>query len=284
LDPRNAEALTGMAHVYEVSGRVKEAEETYKKVIAMRPDYWDNYNSLALFYDRQRRFEEAVTQVRKAIAMTPDNAVLYFNLGAMYVDMNDPKKAQDAEQALRKSIELNPTYAAYANLGVLYMQQKRYAESAQVTEKALQLNDKNYLVWDNLRQDYEWLKNTEQASQARERELPILEPEAQARPQDAVLQSALGVLYAEKKLRDKALQRIQAALAMAPDDPQVAANAAEAYEDLGERAEAIQCALKAIQKGMTLSDLLTSAPLQDVVADPKFRALASSAKLNGGAG
>jgi eukaryotic-like serine/threonine-protein kinase len=274
LDPRNAEALSGMAHVYETAGRVKEAEDSYKRVIAMRPDYWDSYNSLALFYDRQRRFDEAVVQVRKAIELTPDNAVLFFNLGAIYVDMNDPKKAADAEQALRKSIELNPTYAAYANLGVLYLQQKRYDESVKMTEKALQQNDKNYLVWDNLRQAYEWLKNKDKAAGARERELAILEPDVTAKPQDAVLQSVLGVLYAEKKLRDKALQRVQTALAMAPDDPVVLSNAGEAHEDLGERSEAIKFVQKAMQKGMTLNDLQGTPAFQELLVDPQFRALA----------
>jgi serine/threonine protein kinase/tetratricopeptide (TPR) repeat protein len=174
LDPRNADALNGMAHAYENAGRTKDAEAAFQKVIALRPDYWDGYNTLALFYDRQRRYDDAIAQQQKALKLTPDNAVLYFNLGAFYLDTGDLKKHPAAEQALRKSIELSPSYAAYANLGILYMQEKRYEESAQMSEKALQQNDKDYVVWDNLAGAYEWLKIKDKAPQARARELELV--------------------------------------------------------------------------------------------------------------
>src|SRR5450759_3766738 len=61
------------------------------------------------------------------------------NLAAVYIDMSDPKVIPQAEAALKKSIELSPSYAAYANLGLLYSQEKRYPESAALTEEALAL-------------------------------------------------------------------------------------------------------------------------------------------------
>ncbi len=271
LDPRNADALNGMAHAYENASRMKDAEAAFQKVIALRPDYWDGYNTLALFYDRQRRFDEAIAQQQKALKLTPDNAVLYFNLGAFYLDTGDLKKHPAAEQALRKSIELSPSYAAYANLGILYMQEKRYEESAQMSEKALQQNDKDYVVWDNLAAAYEWLKNKDKASQARARELELVEKEAEAKGRDAQIQSVLGVLYAQKKLRDKALPRVQAALALSPDDPGILANIGEAYEDLGERREAIKFLQRSMEKGTAIEDLRANAALQDLLSDANFR-------------
>ena len=93
-----------MAHTYETAGHIAEAEAAYKKAIDLRPDYWDGYNSLGLFYDRQRRFDDAVAQLKHAIELTPDNAQAYFNLGAVYLDTEDPQKIPDAEKALRKSL------------------------------------------------------------------------------------------------------------------------------------------------------------------------------------
>ncbi|MEQ1352693.1 MAG: protein kinase, partial [Candidatus Acidiferrum sp.] len=255
LDPRNVEAQNGMAHAYENAGRTKDAEAAFQRVIALRPDYWDGYNSLALFYDRQRRYDEAIAQLKKAVQLTPDNALLYFNLGAIYLDTGDLKKHPEAEQALRKSIELAPTYAAYANLGILYMQEKRYEESAKISEKALQQNDKDFIVWDNLAGAYEWLNNKEKAEAARARELQLLEGDAAAKARDPQVQSVLGVLYAQKKMRDKAVARVQAALALSPEDPGVLANAGEAYEDLGERREAIKFIQRSMEKGTTIEDL-----------------------------
>jgi len=271
LDPRNADALNGMAHAYENAGRTKDAEAAFQQVIALRPDYWDGYNTLALFYDRQRRYDEAIAQQQKALKLTPDNALLYFNLGAFYLDTGDLKKHPAAEQALRKSIALSPMYAAYANLGILYLQEKRYQESAQMSEKALQQNDKDYVVWDNLAGAYDWLKNKDKAAEARARELELVEKQAGAKERDAQIQSVLGVLYAQKKLRDKALSRVQAALALSPDDPGILANIGEAYEDLGERREAIEFLEKSMAKGTAIEDLRANAALQDLLSDTNFR-------------
>jgi serine/threonine protein kinase/tetratricopeptide (TPR) repeat protein len=271
LDPRNVEAQNGMAHAYENAGRIKDAEAAFQQVIALRPDYWDGYNTLALFYDRQRRYEEAIAQLRKALELTPDNAQLYFNLGAFYLDTGDLKKHAAAEKALRKSIELSPTYAAYANLGILYMQEKRYEESAKMSEKALQQNDKDFIVWDNLAGAYEWMRDKEKAEAARARELQLLELEAGAKARDPQVQSVLGVLYAQKKMRDKTLPRVQAALALSPDDPAVLANIGEAYEDLGERREAIKFIQRSMEKGTAIEDLRANHALQDLLSDTNFR-------------
>ncbi len=271
LDPRNADALNGTAHAYENAGRIKDAEAAYQRASALRPDYWDGYNTLALFYDRQRRFDDAITQLRKAEQLTPDNAQLYFNMGAIYLDSGDQKKRPDAEKALGKSIELNPTYAAYANLGFLYLQEKRYDEAVKVIQQALQQNDKDFIVWDNLAVAYQWLKQTDKAAAARERELQLLEEEASAKERDPQVQSLLGVLYAQKKLRDKALPRVQAALALSPDDPGILANIGEAYEDLGERQEAIKFLQRSMQKGTVIEDLRANPALQDLLSDTNFR-------------
>jgi serine/threonine-protein kinase len=271
LDPRSVEAQNGMAHAYENAGRIKDAEAAFQHVIALRPDYWDGYNTLALFYDRQRRYDEAIAQLNKALRLTPDNAVLYFNLGAFYLDTGDLKKHPEAEKELRKSIELSPSYAAYANLGILYMQEKRYEESAQMSEKALRQNDKDYVVWDNLASAYEWLKIKDKAAEARGRELELVEREAETKGRDAQVQSVLGVLYAQKKLRDKALPRVQAALALSPDDPGILANIGEAYEDLGERREAVKFIERSMEKGTALEDLRANHALQDLLSDTNFR-------------
>jgi serine/threonine-protein kinase len=271
LDPRNADALTGLAHSYENAGRVADAEAAYKKAIALRPDYWDGYNSLGLFYDRQAKYDESIAQLKKAIELTPDNAQAYSNLGATYLDTGDSKKFPDAEAALKKSIELGPSYGAFANLGYLYDSQHRYADSAAALEHAVQLNDKDYNVWANLAAAYQSLNDEAKFAAARDKELPLLEQAAQLSPRDAGAQSRLALLYAGKKLRDKALARVQTALALAPDDPDVLDNVGEAYEALGDRAHALEYIEKSLQKGYSLDSLRSSPGLKNLLVDPKFR-------------
>jgi len=271
LDPRNADALIGIAHSYESAGRISDAEAAYKKAVALRPDYWDGYNNLGVFYDGQNRFDEAIAQLQHAAELTPDNARVYLNLAAVYIDSGDFKRFPEAEQALKKSLELSPTYPAYANLGYLYVQEQKYAEAAAILEKGLQLNDKDFLVWGNLMLAYQGLGNKEKSDAARDRELALLEQAAESRPRDGEVQSYLALLYAKKKQREKAMGRVQTALALAPDDSVVLENIGEAYEDLGDRARALQYIQRSVQMGYSLAALKSNRDLQGVLSDPKFR-------------
>jgi serine/threonine-protein kinase len=270
LDPRSADAVIGLATSYDSAGRTADAEAAFRKAIALRPDSWDGYNSFAAFLDDHQRHDEAVAQYRHAIELTPDNAALYLNLGATYSDMGD-KYYPVAEQMLKKSITLEPSYPAYANLGYLYNQERKYTEAAAMTEKALQQNDKEYVVWGNLAIAYEGLKDKEKEGRAWDREIVLLEEAVRDTPRDALAQSALGLLYAKKKLREKAIPRLQSALALAPDDASVLQGVGQAYEDLGDRAQALQYIEKSLQKGIGLANLKNIPDLQGLLSDPSFR-------------
>jgi len=271
LDSRNADAIGGLAFAQEKAGRLAEAEAALKRAIALKPDYWDGYNSLALFYDRQNRYDEAIVQLKRAAELTPDNAQVFLNIGAIYSDTNDPKNYPAAETALRKSLELGPSYPAYANLGYLYSLTGRWADAAAMTEKALQLNDKDYQVWRNLGEDYSWAKQPEKAAAAHRKELELLQTNTELRPEDAELASELATLYGEFQMRDKAQAAIQKALALAPNDPSVLMKAANTAECLGNRGEAIRYVEEGLKKGFAMEDLKRTFALQGVLSDPNLR-------------
>ena len=271
LEPHNADAVMGTANVYEKMGRIADAEETYKKGASLRPDYWDGYNTLGSFYDRQGKYAEAIAQFEHAAQLTPDNSFVYINEAAAYLDRGDPKDLPQAEAALKKSIELGPSYPAYANLAFLYMNEKRYADSVEMSKKALQLNDKNYLVWANLMSAYQALNQKEDADAARQRAIALLEQSVKLQPQDALMQVSLAALYSQEGQREKALPRVQAALARSPEDAKVLELAGETYENLGDRPHALDYIEKAVQNGYSLDDLKSSPELQKLLSDPNFR-------------
>jgi serine/threonine-protein kinase len=270
LNPRDADALNGIGIAQEKAGRLKEAEAAFQKAIALRDDDWSGYSELGLFYDRIGKYPEAVQQFQRAIQVTPDNAQVYSNLAAIYIDMSDPKVIPQAEAALEKSIQLAPSYPAFANLGLLYSHEKRYQDSAAATEKALQLNDKNYRVWENLAVAYERLNQKDKAAAARDHELALVEADAKVQSKDGELQSYLGLLYAQKGLRDEADRHLQTALALNPDDQVILENIGAADEHLGRRRQAIEYIEKALQKGYPLGNIREDPAMASLLADPSF--------------
>jgi serine/threonine-protein kinase len=157
------------------------------------------------------------------------------------------------------------------NLGVIYYSQKRFAEAAEMTEKALHINDKDYRLWNNLAIAYEWLGQPDKARQAFSEELTRLEQIAPIRPYDAEVHANLGAMYSQLHLRDKAKTQLDAALALSPDDAGILGKAGEAYENLGERSLALEYFRKALQKGWTLEDLKTNPDLRSLLSDPNAR-------------
>jgi len=271
INPRDASALLGRAGVYEQTGRIPDAEANYQRAIALRPDYWEGYSALGAFHARQKRVQDSLLQYRRVIELTPDSPEAYSDLGVAYMELGDPSSNSAAEAAFQKSIQLSPNYQAYANLGWLYINQNRYADSAAATRKALDLNDKDWRVWSNLQLAYTWLKDDENMRLARAKTLSLLEQYALLNSQEAPVQSMLGMLYAEDKLREKALAHAHAALALAPRNAWVLADVAETYDDLGDRKRAIQYAQDSLKNGYTLTDLQQRPALRGLLADPGFQ-------------
>ena len=271
LDPKNGAALSGLARSYESSGRVVDAEKTFQEASDVRPDDWLGFNDIAAFYARQGKYPQAIAAYRLALQITPDNAEVYSNLGSAYLDQGGEKNLPLAEDALKKSIALSPGYPAYANLGMLYMQEKRYAEAAATTDKALKINSNDYMVWNDLMVAYDGARQPAQAVVARRRAEELAEKVVQLKPRDALAQSTLASLYGADKMNEKAMEHIRTSLALAPDDPNVLANVGEAYEFLGDRDHALQFIEKSIAKGYALEDIRNTSGLQALVADPRFR-------------
>ncbi len=271
INPRDADALLGIASTYEHLNHVAGAEANYKRAVALRPDYWSGYLDLANFYDRQHRVPEAIAELQHVIELTPDNPTAYSNLGAEYMEAGDTKSYASAEVAFRKSIQIAPNYEAYANLGFLFVQQQRYADGVQAMRQALALNDKDWRVWANLLLAYQWLKDDANIVPVRAKTVSLLEQYVAVNSQNAKVHALLSTFYTQGDLREKALAHIRSALALEPKNADVLANVAETYELLGDRKRALQYARESLDSGNTLNDLERQPGLQSVLADPSFR-------------
>jgi eukaryotic-like serine/threonine-protein kinase len=268
LDHKNAVALLGLADTYSSVGRYQEAEDLYKKACFMRPGNWDGYYRLGTSYYLQRRYSEAADQYRRVLELLPDHGPAHTSLATTLLGLGREK---EAEVEFKKSLALAPDYAAFSNLGVIYYNQKSFAEAAAMTEKALKINDKDYRLWNNLAIAYEWLGQPEKAKGAFGEERSRLEQIVPLHPDDAEVHANLGAMYSQLHLRDEAKMHLDAALALSPEDAGILGKAGEAYENLGERSLALDYFQKALQKGWTLEDLEMNPDLRSLLSDPNAR-------------
>ena len=202
------------------------------------------------------------------IELLPDHVSAHTSLGTTLISLG---RENEAEAEFKKALALAPDYAAASNLGIIYYNRKRFAEAAAMTEQALQHNDKDYRLWNNLAIAYEWLGQQDKARQAFREELSRLEQIVPFRPYDADVQANLGVMYSQLHLRDKALAHLEAALAISPDEAEILGKAGEVYENLGDRAQGIEYFQKALRKGWMLEDLESNPDLRSLLSDANAR-------------
>jgi Flp pilus assembly protein TadD len=241
------------------------------KAAAVRPSDWNGYNNLGNFYGNNGRYPESIAQYHRALELTPDNSVVYGNLGVALLNSGDPKMLAEAEQTLKKSIAISPSFAAYSNLGVLYDVQHRFNDSIAASRQALQLNDQHYDVWNNLADAYEWIGDKEKARSTRQTTVKLVERAIKLNPQDAEAHAALAALFAKAGLKEKADENIQTSLALSPNNPYVLCDVADAYELLGDRKRAIGHLRQALHDGFSAEQLNANPDFSGILADPAFK-------------
>ena len=95
--------------VTRIWARFRTPRATYKRAIALRPDYWDGYRALAEFYDRQKRVQDSIAQYRRIIELTPDNPEAYSDLGVQYLELKDSQSLSAAKLRFRNPFSSRPT-------------------------------------------------------------------------------------------------------------------------------------------------------------------------------
>ena len=98
------------------SGRIDEAEQAYRQILAAEPSQPGALNLLGVIRQQQGRHEDALELVGRAIALNPNAAVYHNNYGAALLSLN---RHAEARVSFQRALAIRPNYAdALANLGM----------------------------------------------------------------------------------------------------------------------------------------------------------------------
>ena len=126
-DPKDVDAWSRLADMYESSQMYSEEAAALKTIITLKPDKRYAYVRLGNTYNRLGRYQEAIDAFLAGAKYPPQDPVLYNNLAASYGMLG---KTDREIAALKKAIVLRPHYAtARYNLGVVYLKNGRREEA-----------------------------------------------------------------------------------------------------------------------------------------------------------
>jgi Tfp pilus assembly protein PilF len=125
------------AAAHHRAGRLAEAEQGYRRILAADPHQPDALHMLGVLAYQTGRNAAAAELIRRAIARHGGNAAYHSNLGLALKDLGDLAAAADA---FRRAIALRPNAAAaHNNLGIVFTALGRWDEALACSAKALQL-------------------------------------------------------------------------------------------------------------------------------------------------
>jgi tetratricopeptide (TPR) repeat protein len=142
IEPNSPEAQLRFAEVLLEEKQWVAAEQAFRAVLGVKPDWSRAYNGLGnALMDGKRG--EAITAYREAIRLNPQYAIAYNNLGNA---LNRDGKRGEAIAAYRQAIRLDPQYAvAYSGLGNGLIMDGKRGEAIAAYRQAIRL-DPQYAI------------------------------------------------------------------------------------------------------------------------------------------
>ncbi len=262
------EGLLGLAFAQEHLGDFNGAELTYQRAVERRPGYWATRSWLANFYREQGRYREASEQLARAVELTPDNASAWTSLGTTYLYMG---RYEDAESAYRRSLALAPTFNAYQALGMTYYRMRRFDAAITVFEQARRLSN-NYRGPGSLGRVYYWQGRKAEARALLDVAIQGLEHALEVNPNDVGAHLLLAEFHAKLGHQIEANAQLLAAGDVS-SDPHKLLFRAIVHNHLGDRAEALDCLEQAAKKGLPKAELRAWVEFDNLRTDPRFQAI-----------
>ncbi|MBM3243024.1 tetratricopeptide repeat protein [Candidatus Poribacteria bacterium] len=208
-NPRQPEIYLALGALYETKGLIDESINAYKKITELEPKFAAAYGSLSALYERQGKLDEAIEANLKVIELEPNLWLAHSNIGSLYLSKGEYEKAI---KSFTRAIELqSDSPAPYNNLGIAYTQQKKYDEATNAFKQAIKVApdfDASYL---NLAKLY--VERNIQLDEAIQ-----LARQAATLNQSAEAYDVLASAYVQKGMYKEALEEIDKAINLAPDE------------------------------------------------------------------
>jgi adenylate cyclase len=255
----------------------------YERAIARDPKYAAAWAGLSDAYVMRHRFLDAnpehVVQAmeasERALQMDPDSAEAHASRGlALYVS----KRFKQAEREFETAMMLNPNLLeAYFLYGMICSSLGNFRKAAWLYLRAADVSPADYLPLVYLSQAYSEMGRKEDERKTRHRAIELIERALGVNPDDARARYMGAANFAAMGDKDKAIEWANLALRSSEDEPMVFYNAACTFAVLEEHDRAIDLLERAVRLGWgDRAWMANDSDLATLRDKPRFQALLAS--------
>ena len=270
LAPNSDEAYRRLGDAYSASGQSDEAVAAYQKAVEANAYYFANHNSLGTAYFTRGDTAKALPAFQKVVELAPNNPLGYENIGSIYLREG---KWTEAIPQFQKAITIAPSSFSYSNLGTAYFFLKNYDDSVKMYAKATEITPNSEELFGNLGDAYRWSGHSDEAATAYNKAISLAFQQLQVNPRSATTMGDLAIYYAKKGDSRNALQYIQQARSISPQDVQLMYWEAVTKTLVAKPEDALKSLRLAIEKGYSAQEAWNDPELQKLQALPQFSKL-----------
>jgi len=239
LKPAHIAAHTNLAMLYHSQGKYAKAEPCYRQSLRLDPNQATIHYNLAVVLQELDKFDDAAVHYQQAITIKPDYVKAYANLGFIQRHIG---KSTDAISSYQKALHLAPDIAEiYYNLGLSFLDSGDTINATQNLQKALKLNSSYADAWAGLGSVEFFSNNPEKAE-----EHYVMALNLQSDNVD-ILCGYNNVLTSMGK-NELAMEYANKALSLEPDNIQVLITKSTTLLILGQLDDAIVCCEQILKK------------------------------------
>jgi tetratricopeptide (TPR) repeat protein/TolB-like protein len=268
LDPLDLAAYLYLAHAYEETGDRQAAEATIGRATRTAPEDWRTFYDQGRFYYERHELERAAGYFRRVVELLPASSIGYTALGGTLFYLGD---RAGARELLEKAVAIGSGYEGYNNLATLEFYEGNHAEAAVHYKGALDIDDHDYLVWNNYAEAL--AASDTDPRRAREAYAKAAELAEQRLADDPDSVAVLIDLASFRiHLGDEAAGRrlLERTLVAGVGDPNSMVALADLYEKLGDRQAALEWIEEALGAGYPLQVIEDYVGFKDLRMDPDF--------------
>ncbi|MGA7523885.1 MAG: tetratricopeptide repeat protein [Acidobacteriaceae bacterium] len=272
LDPSNPQALVWQAQLYGRLDRWTDAEATFRRVLAERPNYWLGYNELGFVLHNEGKYQKAIQCFRDATVAAPGNSLAWSNLGVEYLQIGD---FADATESLKKSRALDPVFdQAAANTSLALRYQGKDEDALAFALVATKLNPADDSNWLELGECYTSLHNQIAAKTAYLRAAREAEQHLATDRTNGPGVMLLALYYVKSGNPRDAISLVKKAESLGAGDMDSQLYKARILELLGKRGEALATLTACFARGATALQIASFPDLELLREDPRYLKMA----------
>jgi serine/threonine protein kinase/Tfp pilus assembly protein PilF len=274
IDPVNPRTLVHQARLYTRLNKWSDAEETFDRVLKLRPNYWLAHNEMGILFNLQGKYSKSMAEFRAASLAAPKNALALNNIGDVYLRQG---KIPEAKDAVARSFALHANDLAAITMAAALRSEGKYPDAISFAQRAVELNPAQSAGWLELGDCTSFIRGHRgEAEKAYAKGAEMLEEGLRTDPTDGPGWMLLALCRTKAGAPQTALDLIKRAEQSPAGDLDSQLLKARTFEVLGKRDDALATVAASLKRGATPFQILSMPDMGPLRHDLRYQEILKS--------